>query len=145
MGCISLFGLCLWKMQAPTTGAMPFCAPSCADHAVLSPSLFVNAGFGFSGRGGQRCDANSYSPGNSYDACQPCPYGRATPGPGLGITAADCKVNLGYGATSDNKTSLCKLLGWSTRMGFCGGYEWPAASSQRLNCNNCHPQNKQPA
>lgn len=67
------------------------------------------AGFGFSGRGGQRCHANSYSPGNSYDACSPCPYGKTTAGPGLGITAADCKVNLGYDATSNNKTSLCPI------------------------------------
>jgi hypothetical protein len=46
---------------------------------------------------------------NNYDACTPCPFGKTTAGAGQGVTAADCKVNVGYGFGSNNKTSLCPI------------------------------------
>lgn len=54
-------------------------------------------GFGLTGRGGQKCDPGFYNPGNNYDACTKCPFGYTTLGAGLGITAADCVTDLGYG------------------------------------------------
>lgn len=53
-----------------------------------------------SGRGGQRCDAGSYNPGNNYEACKACPRGTTTAGPGTGRSLADCKSFAGFGAVA---------------------------------------------
>lgn len=64
---------------------------------LLAPSSRTHAGYGMAGRGAQRCDKGFWNAGNNYDACTACPFGTTTKGPGSGLSAADCVVELGRG------------------------------------------------
>lgn len=64
---------------------------------TLSTLAPVPAGYGMVGRGAQKCEAGTYNPGNNYDACTKCAFGYTTLGAGVGVTAADCVTDLGYG------------------------------------------------
>ena len=58
----------------------------------------TQAGYGYSSRQAEPCAQGTYNDKDTWSTCTACPYGTTTAGPGLGVTAADCKLAPGFGA-----------------------------------------------
>jgi hypothetical protein len=130
-----------------------------AEHNVTlcSACLHPTTGYGMTGRGAQKCDPGAYSPGNSYAPCQKCPFGYTTFGAGLGITAADCVTDLGYGLVNGAmgecpigecccpqrpQKDACMsyhtlLLMWSCVLFYAGTYADERTKNASLSCKSC--------
>lgn len=69
-----------------------------APNGFISALACVTAdGWGYNGRIAQKCDSGYYQRHDTRLDCVACAYGLTTPGPGLGITIADCGMKPGYG------------------------------------------------